>query len=211
MESRPSNSSGADAINEADLPRTQHNAGVNIVLADQGDDPSVDGAGGLGAQAPDEAPDLDDRAWIAALSDHLVDAGGAQGRVLGQGVADERQVGVEGAGPAHAAADASRLALDGGSDGLTVEAELGRDGPELPVLAVIEAPDLGALRVCDHRPSSSERHQAPASGSATGSAGRRPHTAWAQVREPGRRQGWGVCPMAGVRGKCGSVTRRRAR
>ena len=97
---------GAGAAADADLAE---GAPVDLsLLADQGDDPSVDGAGGLGAQAPDEAPDLDDRAWIAALSDHLVDAGGAQGRVLGQGVADERQVGVEGAGPAHAAADTSR-------------------------------------------------------------------------------------------------------
>ena len=121
---------------------------------------------------------------------------------LGRGVADERQIGVEGAGPAHAPADASRPALDGGADGLTVEAELGRDGAELPVLAVIEAPDLGALRGRDHRPSPSERRRAPASGPATGSAGRRPHSAWAQAREPGRRRERGVCPTAGVRGKC---------
>ena len=167
---------------------------------DQGDDPPVDGAGGLGPQAPHEASDLDDRARVAALVDHLVDACGAQPGVLGQGVADERQVGVEGGGPTHAAPDTSRLVLDGGADRLTVEAELGRDGPELPVLAVIQAPDLGALRGRDHRSSFPARREAPASGSATGSTGRRPRIA--RPRERGRRQGRGVCRMAGVWGKC---------
>ena len=67
-------------------------------------------------------------------------------------------------------------------------------------LAVVQAPDLGALRGRDHRSSFPARREAPASGSATGSTGRRPRTA--RAREPGRRQGGGVCPMAGVRGKC---------
>ena len=191
---------GAGAVSDADLAE---GAPVDLGgLAGEGDDPTVDGPAGLGPQALDDASELVDRPGIAALSDHLVDAGGAQGGVLGQGVADERQVGVEGAGPARAAADADRLALDGGADGLTVEAELGRDGAHLPVLAVVEAPDLGALRGRDHRPSSSDRGRAPASGPATGSAGRRPHTAWAGVREPGRLPGRGVCPTAGGRGKC---------
>ena len=38
------------------------------------------------------AADLDDRARIAALADHLVDPRGAQIRILRQGVADERQI-----------------------------------------------------------------------------------------------------------------------
>ena len=70
-----------------------------------------------------------------------MDAGGAEAGVLGEGVADERQIGVEGAGSIHAAAAGSRLVLDGGANRLTVEAELGRDGPELPMLAVVQAPD----------------------------------------------------------------------
>ena len=185
---------GAGAVSDADLAE---GAPVDLsLLADQGDDPTVDGAGGLGPQAPDEAPDREDRAGIAALSDHLVDAGGAQGGVLGQSVVDEGQVGVEGTGSIQAGAAGSRLAFDGGPNRLTVEAELGRDGPELPVLAVIQAPDLGAFLGRDHRPSFPARREAPASGSATDSTGRRPRTAWA--REPERRQGRGVCPMAGA-------------
>ena len=169
-------------------------------LAGQRDDPTVDGPAGLGPQALDDASELVDRTGIAALADHLVDAGGAEAGVLGQGVADERQIGVEGTGSIQAGAAGSRLALDGGANRLTVVAELGGDGPDLPVLAVVQAPDLGALLGRDHRPSFPARREAPASGSATGSTGRRPRTA--RVREPGRRQGRGVCPMAGGQGKC---------
>ena len=201
MESRPSENNGVGRGETRWSYRgTQHNAGVNIGLAGQRDDAPVDGPAGLGPQALDDASELVDRTGIAALADHLVDAGGAEAGVLGQGVADERQIGVEGAGSIHAAAAGSRLVVDGGANRLTVEAELGRDGPELPVLAVVQAPDLGALRGRDHRPSFPARREAPASGSATGLTGRRPRTA--RVREPGRRQGRGVCPMAGMRGKC---------
>ena len=48
---------------------------------------------------------------------------------------------------------AARRVFDRGADRLMVEAELGRDGPELPALAVEQAPDLGALRGRDHRSS----------------------------------------------------------
>ena len=133
-------------------------------LAGQGDDAAVDGTVGLGPQAPREAADLDDRARIAALADHLVDPRGAQIRILRQGVPDERQIRVEDAGPTQAGADPCRLALHRGAHRLMVEAELGRDGPDLPVLAVEQAPDLGALRGRDHRPSFSGRRGAPASG-----------------------------------------------
>ena len=189
---------GAGAVSDANLAE---GAPVDLRgLAGEGDDPTVDGPAGLGPKALDDASELVDGTGIAALADHLVDAGGAEAGVLGEGVADERQVGVEGAGSIHAGAAGSRLALDGGADRLTVEAELGRDGPELPVLAVVQPPDLGALGGRDHRPSFPARREAPALGSATGSTGRRPRTA--RVREPRRRQGRGVCPMAGGRGKC---------
>ena len=189
---------GAGAVSDADLAE---GAPVDLRrLAGQGDDAPVDGPAGLGPQALDDASELVDGTGIAAQADHLVDAGGAEAGVLGEGVADERQIGVEGAGSIQAGAAGSRLALDGGANRLTVEAELGRDGPELPVLAVVQASDLGALRGRDHRPSFPARREAPGSGSATGSTGRRPRTA--RVREPGRRQGRGVCPMTVGQGKC---------
>ena len=191
---------GACALSDADLAER---APVDLCgLASQGDDPAVDGAAGLGPQAPHETADLDDRTGIAPLAEHLVDPRGAQARVLRQGVADEWQIRVEDAGPPHAAADACRLALDRGADRLMVEAELGRDGPDLPVLAVVQAPDLGALRGRDHRPSScSARRAAPASEPATGSSARRPRIAWERAAEPGRHQGRRVWSIAVLRWK----------
>ena len=88
-------------------------------------------------------------------------------------VADERQKGVEGTRPTHPPTEAARLILEGGAHGLMVDREGGGDGPDLPVLAEIEAPDLGALRGRDHH-SPSGRRGATAPGSATGSPGHTP-------------------------------------
>ena len=186
----------ACALSDADLAER---APVDLcLLPDQSHDPAIDGAAGLGPQAPHEAADREDRAGIAALADHLVDPRGAQPRVLRQGVADERQIRVEDAGPPHPGRDAWRLALDRGADRLTVEAELGRDGPDLPVLAVEQAPDLGALRGCDHPSSLSPRCGARASEPATDSTARRLRIAWERAAEPGRRQGRRVWSIAEV-------------
>ena len=145
----------ACAVSDVDLAER---APVDLcLLPDQSHDPAVDGAAGLGPQAPHEAADREDRAGIAALADHLVDPRGAQPRVLRQGVADKRQIRVEDTGPTQAGTDPCRLALHRGADRLTVEAELGRDGPDFPVLAVEQAPDLGALRGCDQPSSLSPR------------------------------------------------------
>ena len=186
----------ACALSDVDLAER---APVDLcLLPDQSHDPAVDGAAGLGPQAPHEAADREDRAGIAALADHLVDPRGAQPRVLRQGVADERQIRVEDAGPTQAGTDPCRLALHRGADRLTVEAELGRDGPDLPVLAVEQAPDLGALRGCDHPSSLSPRCGARASEPATDSTARRPRIGWEWAAEPGRRQGRGVWSIAAV-------------
>ena len=93
----------ACALSDVDLAER---APVDLcLLPDQSHDPAVDGAAGLGPQAPHEAADREDRAGIAALADHLVDPRGAQPRVLRQGVADERQIRVEDAGPTQAGTD----------------------------------------------------------------------------------------------------------
>ena len=49
----------------------------------------------LGAQAGHRAPQLDDAAGVTAIADHLVNAGGAQPRMLVQGLADELGVGID--------------------------------------------------------------------------------------------------------------------
>ena len=190
---------GACALPDADLAER---APVDLCgFAWQSDDPAVDGAAGLGPQAPHEFAYGEDRTGIATLAHHLVDPRRAQIRVLRQGVADERQVRVDDAGPPHAGRDVWRLALDRGADRLTVEAELGRDGPDLPVLGVVQAPDLGALRRPDHPSSLSPRCAARASEPATGSSARRPRNAWQRGAEPGRRQGRGVWSIAALQGK----------
>ena len=81
-----------------------------------------------------------------------------------------------------------------------MDAEGGGDGPDLPVLAEIEAPDLGALRGRDHH-SPSGRRGATAPASATGSPGHRPHNGSDRARAPGPRQGRGVWRTGGRRGK----------
>ena len=73
----------ARAVSDADLAE---GAPIDLgLLGDQSDDPPVDGAGGLGPQAPHEAADLDDGADVAALAHHLVDAGGRAGGGTGRG------------------------------------------------------------------------------------------------------------------------------
>ena len=81
-----------------------------------------------------------------------MEPGGAQAGILRQGVADERQKRVEGTRAAHAAAETARFVLQRGAHRLMVDAEGGGDGPDLPVLAERETPDLGALRGRDHPP-----------------------------------------------------------
>ena len=125
---------------------------------------------------------------------------GPQVGILREGVADERQKRVERTRPADPAARATRPMLQRRAHRLMVDAEGGRDGPDLPVLAEIEAPDLGALRGRDHHPSSGRRG-ATAPGSATGSPARRPHSTSARGRAPVERQGRGVWRTGRRRGK----------
>ena len=120
---------------------------VNLcLLAGQRDHPAVDVRGRVGPQAAHQPPDLHGRAGITPEAEHLVEPRGAEAGILRQGVADERQKGVEGTRAAHASADTARLVLQRDAYRLMVDAEGGGDGPDLPVLAEREAPDLGALR-----------------------------------------------------------------
>jgi hypothetical protein len=88
-----------------------------------------------------------------------------------------------------------------------VDAELGGDGADLPVFAVVEAANLGVLFGRDHGDPSETRDGPARTGEgATRSRGYRPHTA---TRPPGA---WlaidpstcqrGVCPTATGGGKC---------
>jgi hypothetical protein len=81
---------------------------------------------------------------IAALAQHLVEARRAQPRILRQRVAQERQIRVERRRPTAAAATQHTGAIDGSEDGLMMDAELGRDGADFPVLGVVQPTNLGA-------------------------------------------------------------------
>ena len=140
-----------DAVSQADLAES-----VAVPL-------TADGAAEL-PQALNEAADLDDRDWVAALPDLLTPRSAQAGVLLRQGVADERRTRVDGAGPTHAAADTARLVLHRGAGRLMVDDELRRDSPDLPALAAVQAPERGARRGRDHRPSSFDARGAPSPG-----------------------------------------------
>ena len=88
-----------------------------------------------------------------------------------------------------------------GAHRLMVDAEGGGDGPDLPVLAEIETPDLGALRGCDH-PLSSGRRGATAPVDQPPAHPTTDHTTRAdRAPAPGTRQGRGVWRTGGRWGK----------
>ena len=76
-----------------------------------GDHAAIDVRRRLGPQAPHQPADLHGRAGIAPEAEHLVQPRGAQARILREGVADERQKGVEGTRPTHPPTEAARLVL----------------------------------------------------------------------------------------------------
>ena len=186
-------------MTDADRPK---GAPVHLrLLTGQGDHAAIDVRGRLGSQASHQPPDLHGRAGIAPLAEHLMEPGGPQAGILREGVADERQKRVEGTRPAHAAAAAARLMLEGSAHRLMVDAEGHGDGPDLPMLAEREAPNLGALCGRDHHLSCGRRG-ATVPGSATGSPGRRPDSASDRGRASVGRQGRGVWRTGRRRGKC---------
>ena len=79
-------------------PRSHHDAGLTIMFGGK-DLQAKEGLMRLRSQTSDHAPQLLDAAGVAAILDHLVDARGAQSRVLLQHFAHKRQVGIDNGGP----------------------------------------------------------------------------------------------------------------
>jgi len=96
-----------------------------------------------GADWPRRAPQLDDATLVAAFAEHLVDAGGAQAGIQVQGLADERQVGIGAAG-AQGLRAVEALGLNGGADGIGMDAEFLGNGANLPMFGVEPMTDLYA-------------------------------------------------------------------
>ena len=110
-----------------------------------------------GPDARDEATHGEHRPRIPPIAEHLVQACGSQTGVLLERQVDEAAEGVE-----HLRANAElgrekRTALDRAMNSVVVKAELGGNGADLPMLGEEESPDRGALRVGDHRATSSMR------------------------------------------------------
>jgi len=148
----------------------------------------VDHGAGLRSDHAHEAAQLDHRARVPARPHHLVEARGAQPRILGERVAHEGQVRVESGGTTHAATHGLGVG-NGGLHGLMVDAKGGADGADGPVFAVIEATNLGVLFGRDHQgPPGARRGPATAPRRATDfRADRRCSGAWPQQRAAGVR------------------------
>ena len=117
---------------------------------------------------------LHDGAGIPAGPHHLKEPGRAQAGILRERLAHEGQVRIELRRPTRAAPH--RLPIgDRGPDRLMVDAEVGGDGADLPVFAVVEAANLGVLFGGDHRtPLRTRDGSASAVERATRFRGRRP-------------------------------------
>ena len=123
----------AHATAEADLPEDPGEQRL------QDDHLAADGAAGLVPHALDR----DGRARVAALPNQLVDPHGAQAGALRQDVADERPIRTD--------------VLHHGADRLTVDAELRREPPGLPVLAAVTLKTTSS----SNRPTSRWSNRAP--------------------------------------------------
>ncbi len=126
--------------------------------------------------------------------------GRAQPRVLRERLADKRQIGIELGAAAGAPRHGARVQGNGRPDGVMVDAEVGGDRADLPVLAEIEPPDLGVLLGRDHRtPSSTRAGAATRAAPPNGSSDRRPRSTGCRVAAAHRWQG--VSRLTRGRGK----------
>lgn len=110
----------------------------------------------LWPEPADESAHLRGRAGIPAHPQHLVEPRGAEAWVLGERVAHEGQIRIELGAATGATADHARLG-DRGAHRLMMDAEIGGDRADLPMLAIVESADFGVLLGSDHRVLFSER------------------------------------------------------
>ena len=153
--------------------------------AGQRGEPAIDRRRRRRADQADGAPQLHDRAGVAAALHHLEEPRGAQPRILRERVADDGQVRIELRRAARATPHALRVVHDRRADGVMVDAEGRGDGADLPVLAVIEPANLGVLLGRDHGASPGTRDE---SARAVEGARRFPgHRPCSATRPPGAR------------------------
>jgi len=97
----------------------------------------------FGTQAGHRTPQLHHAAGVTALVNHLINAGGAQPRMLLQRLANKLDIGVD-QGRTQGLRDAESLQLDGVAHGFRMKAQFLGDGADFPMLGVIIAADLRA-------------------------------------------------------------------
>ena len=109
------------------------------------------------AYASDEATYREDPAGVSALTQHLEEPRGTQTGIPLDRREDKVAIGIEHLRAQTKRGREERPTLDGVMDGVAVNAQLGGDGADLPVLGEEEPPDRGTLLVRDHRATSSMR------------------------------------------------------
>ena len=122
---------------------------IDLALLGREGPRAQEGLARLGTQLGRQAALLDDAPLAAALSDHLEQAGGAQGGIALQGLAHELDGGIGQAGPADLVA-VEALGAQGTGHRVPVQAQLAGNGSDPPVHGVEKATDLGRQLGVDH-------------------------------------------------------------
>src|SRR5215204_2576002 len=118
------------------------------------DETPIDRRRGRRPNQPDGAPQLHDRAGVAAALHHREEPRRAQPGILRQRVAHEGEIPIELCGATRTATHTVRVIHNRGTHRVMVDAESRGDGADLPMFAVIEPANLGVLLGRDHGASS---------------------------------------------------------
>src|SRR5215472_2562541 len=97
-----------------------------------------------GAEFSHDATKLGEAAGVTAGANHLEEAGGAQARIVLQGLAQEVQEGI-GEAIAETRQAVEAIGVQGVAHGLGVQAEFGRNGADLPMLGVEQMTNVSDL------------------------------------------------------------------
>jgi hypothetical protein len=125
-------------------------AEVLSLLAGQRAQPQVRLGRRTGTVARHDRAEVIGPARVAASLDHLEEPAGAQARVLPERLLDEGHVRVHHRGPQRHAPGVEPGLSEHTPDGAVVDAELGGDGADAPLLRVVQAQDLGFSVAPDH-------------------------------------------------------------
>ena len=101
------------------------------------------------AQFGHDTAELVDAAGVAARVNHLEEAGGAQARILLQGLAQEVEVRI-GETVAQPGMAAEAVGVERGAHGIGVQVQFRRNGADLPMLGVKQMTDLSDLFIGNH-------------------------------------------------------------